>query len=496
MNIKVRVDTSEGSAFTMLKTGGISAFSVLASILIHAAVVALALWIAPYLAPDPGAVRMIPVRVELRFPADALMSRPPRPDPKPERAAEAKADGISAPAPAGSPAPKLVLPKLPPARARELTIILPNLVRPPTTPIEDIRVPSIMVWTPPKPQPRKFVLPGARQVQPSDLRTEAELSLELPKDLPVRSDLPMQPSPNAPALSKLPVQISATRPVRAFQPPPTRSDQPPPAPFETIAGDLASLVLLSPQDGQRVDRLQLPDGSQIAAIHANRPPDPAALSGAGAGGAKDNAAEAAAVAGRGEFPGGIKITGGPGNANNGPPGKGSPSAGGLVAVDPFAPVPLPAVPIRIAHPVNGVFDVVVVQSSTLNEFPGVAPLSGSPVYTVFFPVGRAKMWVMQFCVPKERAIAKVQGNVILLSDNPPLKAPFPIETLSPPGVLGKVAVHGFLSDSGQLENLRVVAGEKAAEAAGLIPLLKKWLMRPATRDGKPIGVEIMLLISG
>ena len=41
MNIKVRVDTSEGSAFTMLKTGGISAFSVLASILIHAAVVAL-----------------------------------------------------------------------------------------------------------------------------------------------------------------------------------------------------------------------------------------------------------------------------------------------------------------------------------------------------------------------------------------------------------------------------------------------------------------------
>lgn len=58
----------------------------------------------------------------------------------------------------------------------------------------------------------------------------------------------------------------------------------------------------------------------------------------------------------------------------------------------------------------------------------------------------------------------------------------------------RMYVHGFLTPSGQFRALRPVRSEDAEVVPQLIPYLKKWEFRPATRDGKPVEVELLLVI--
>ena len=512
----VRIQAKSSPTFWLLESRKVAMSGLACSIGVHAALLGLAIWISPYLAPDPGAVRMIPLRVEIHFPPAAFLSAPgaaaatsKSPPPKP---------GPTPPTAPGLAPPKLVLPELRPNPTSQLTILLPNQIKPPTTKIEDIQVPSIMAWMPPRVKPKEFVMPGARESRPADLQTTAPLSLDAPQNLPPVANLTMQPG-QTPDIAKLVVQVSASRPVRTFQPPPPRPT-PPARPIETVVGDLTSLIALSTAPAQPVDRMRLPDGSQIARIHANRPPEAVSLAepqtavvgakpdqtGSGGSAATIIRAEAPPVrAGVGGSPGSIPQiatrTQTPGSGS-GLPG-GIKIAGGTGASGAVAGLPGPAllqstVPIRIEHPVNGVFDVVVVQSSPLNDFPGAPSLSGSPVYTVYVAVGRARMWILQFCVPKEEVVVKREGIVVQLGNVAPLKPPYPIATVVPPsaGRLEKIVVHGFISDTGEFESLKVLSGERSAAEYLILPLLQRWLMRPAARDGKPIRVEMMLLISG
>jgi hypothetical protein len=153
------------------------------------------------------------------------------------------------------------------------------------------------------------------------------------------------------------------------------------------------------------------------------------------------------------------------------------------------------VPLRIEHPETRNFDVVVVQSSMPANASGVGVLTGSPVYTVYLPVGRQKPWIMQYCVPKETAIKSRQGIAIQLGNPAPVKAPYPRITVVPP-LPGRerIMLHGFVTDLGHFRDLRIVSGMAVAEEYMILALLKHWVFRPATRDGVPVTVEVVLVM--
>ncbi|MCC7339732.1 MAG: hypothetical protein IT170_01500, partial [Bryobacterales bacterium] len=77
-------------------------------------------------------------------------------------------------------------------------------------------------------------------------------------------------------------------------------------------------------------------------------------------------------------------------------------------------------------------------------------------------------------------------------------APFPAITVRPPApVMPKasyVVVHGFIDLKGEFQDLEVVGNRFASLLPMLKPSLNKWRFRPASRNGKPVQVEVLLLI--
>ena len=95
-----------------------------------------------------------------------------------------------------------------------------------------------------------------------------------------------------------------------------------------------------------------------------------------------------------------------------PPAQLVPGDGRLFGI--LNPPGLNGTPLRIIHPNNGVFDIVVVQTSTSESFPdAAAALSGRPIYTVYLQVGATKEWVLQFCVPDKGGPVQTGGLVSL-----------------------------------------------------------------------------------
>ena len=159
-------------------------------------------------------------------------------------------------------------------------------------------------------------------------------------------------------------------------------------------------------------------------------------------------------------------------------------------------LPETGVPIRMVHPETGVFDVIV-QSASGDQYAETTKiLTGRPVYTVYLKVGGPKDWILHYCAPKQAA--RSTGPVIQLGSPSPLRAPFPRTTVIPhPNAFARNSrtyFHGFLTPSGQFRALRPVRSEDAEVVPQLIPYLEKWEFRPATRDGKPVEVELLLVI--
>ena len=157
-------------------------------------------------------------------------------------------------------------------------------------------------------------------------------------------------------------------------------------------------------------------------------------------------------------------------------------------------------PIRVEHPVNAVFDVVVMQSSADQAFEeSVGALTGQPVYTVYLRVGAPREWVLQYCVPKEIAPApQVVGGAVNIGNPTPVKAPFPLVTVLPPATMlprtSYIIVHGFVDKSGQLKDLAIMRAPNTKIRELVLNELLKWQFRPAVRDGAPITVEVLLAI--
>lgn len=207
--------------------------------------------------------------------------------------------------------------------------------------------------------------------------------------------------------------------------------------------------------------------------------------------------------GRGQGTGG----GGTGAGDGvGPGSKGGSSAGGQATIADLLAVLELSEPIRdrtVIHAEDGQFDLMVTQTALSDVFADAKGLlRGARIETVYIQVGSAKEWILQYCesAPPDAAKSRDQqrGVFVLDESHAEVAAPFPAITVRPPApVMPKasyVVVHGFIDLKGEFQDLEVVGSRFASLLPMLKPSLNKWRFRPASRNGKPIQVEVLLLI--
>jgi len=180
--------------------------------------------------------------------------------------------------------------------------------------------------------------------------------------------------------------------------------------------------------------------------------------------------------------------------------KGSAPANNATPVTEAKALPRPANPetTRIQHPANGNFDVVVMQSRSRDDLPDVGGLlTGSPVYTVYLPVGDHREWLLEYCVQggESKQSSPYQINI---DDATPVNPPYPVSTTIPNKILGQaitrqIVLHGFLTAGGSLQNVKAMDANNPM-AIQILSLLSEWQFRPALRNNKPIDIEIILVV--
>ena len=148
---------------------------------------------------------------------------------------------------------------------------------------------------------------------------------------------------------------------------------------------------------------------------------------------------------------------------------------------------------HIELPPNGQFGVVVVGSSAAGQYPEAAELwSDRVAYTVYLHVGLPKTWILQYGL-----MSTAQGNGTGAVAR--LEAPWPYDIFRPNLLATDVEadalmVHGVLNASGKLEQLAVAFPEGFPRASFVVNALSRWQFRPASENGKPMAVEILLII--
>lgn len=169
-----------------------------------------------------------------------------------------------------------------------------------------------------------------------------------------------------------------------------------------------------------------------------------------------------------------------------------------------APLPAPAVPgkqqlpgggIRIIHPDNAVFDVVIVQNVLPDEEVRHS-LQSRPVYTAYVETGGDKEWVLHYGAPGTVS-PRSQDRIVVLGSASEVAGPAPRVTVFPPqGILldhpGRTLLHGYITAEGRFRELTAVRPERQELARVLLPLLDEWRFRPALRDGAAVEVEVLI----
>ena len=422
--------------------------------------------------------------------------------------------------------------ELPPATKpkAEYTLVQRD-VRPQATPKVSIRVPEAIVWSAKELAARSPIVPGPEFGMKLP---NAPLSLDLPQ--PAAKEAPSRIQMAAPvAPPQIPPERTATAPLRmntseaGNRIPESASRMTP----EKVAGHLISVseIPLPPEA-----MIVIPPVSQIAAL---KKPDLPAAAGAGSASAKDSpdsagAAKDAAKTGR-TVDVNAPVASAPVAAA---PIAGTPTAGTkdtrAVNVDDHHPeVPAtnsvarksPAsetatVETALVSDRNGAADRGAGSGTAepplgpgvirIDRLPGVKPssvvlgvsskeaypesagvLACRIVYTVYVQVGLPKSWILQFCLPDANdGISAARGTVAALD------APWPFRIMRPTvnGLNGDYTlVHGVVNTSGRFERLALVVPDEVAKNE-LVPALQQWEFRPASRDGQPSAVEILLII--
>lgn len=501
--------------------GGPSPFSLFGSICFHGAAIfgltALSLrQPAPPPPPPPTAADATVIRIgdKLFFVARLEPPDTPREAPKPKpaelkkEAKAAKATNVKLQAPpapaktaAARQAPKVFVP--PEIRRNlisESTLIQPlsppDLV-PPNTPL-----PSFRVFTAQLPKiPKPFIVPGRRTPTPPDPAPPPpppptiELANAPPAANPLKSALVLPPAP-PPVIEDQPPKLSTALP-------PSR------------VGDPANILSLSDRPVPPSDKLVVPPGNVLGATGDGVILRAGTADGDPSGGAAGKSGDPQGKGSGSSSPGtAIASASSPGGSGSGRGGAPSPASGaasgggagipgnatsgiaiGGAGVSTSGPIPKGGVQRRAS---NGIFDAVVVQSTSSDPFPNSKDLlTGRPIYTVYVALGTPKDWALYFCVPGEKEPA-TSGNVVKIGTATPVQAPYPTTLVRPdvvvPAFYKQVLIHGYVNASGRMENLKLVRPIKPETDQALLASLSRWEFRPATRDGANIGVEFVLSI--
>ncbi len=340
---------------------------------------------------------------------------------------------------------------------------------------QEVPVPTIVIWSPKKadvktviaPQPEK---PTAADVKPMPDPPNQEVDL---------SNISISASP-VPS-SKLPTPPSTTSPVAIQQPDrvqmaPATVSQPTAQPTPAAIMSLSDLkmaqgtVVLPPVNESAATDAQgalAPGAAQTPSAPGNSNQPGSAGTGTGANSASDAGPQSSAGAG----------------ANV--PSPSSADAGSGQRTQPSAT--------QITLPRDGQFGAVVVGESLDQQYPELAAVwSGRLAYTVFLHVGLARSWILQYSLPRNQEAADA-GTIALL------EAPWPFSIVRPNLAFGPVdgntiMVHGFVSQTGRFDALDIVFPPQFPQAQFVLRSLQNWQFRPATQNGQPVKVEILLII--
>lgn len=352
------------------------------------------------------------------------------------------------------------------------TLVQPDL---PTqiTLAQEVPVPTIVIWSPQTvpvktivaPQPEK---PTAADVKPAPDPPNLEVNL---------ADNSISATPAA--TPKLPTPPTTTSPVAVQAPDhvqlaPSTVSQPSAQPTPAAVMSLSDLRMAQ-------GKVILPPVNETADTNA-----PGTL-------APGPATDPSAL-GDGKLPG------------NGGAGQGSSSPAGSNAAKldkPPSPPPQAAdagldqkdqpTSTRITLPKDGQFGAVVVGDALQDQFPELAHVwSGRLAYTVYLHVGLAKSWILQYSLPRDDDASQA-GTIARL------EAPWPYNIVRPnltAGLAGvnTIMVHGFVTQAGRFETLNVVFPPQFPLAQFVINSLQRWQFRPASQNGQPAKVEVLLII--
>ena len=192
--------------------------------------------------------------------------------------------------------------------------------------------------------------------------------------------------------------------------------------------------------------------------------------------------------GKSPHPGGGGNGAGSGNAQGGSAGAGSSQTAGSGSGDGDQ-----LTDTKISRPPDGRFGAVVVGTSLRDEFPEMGDLwQGRMAFTVYLHVGLAKSWILQYALPRDADAAEA-GSVGRID------APWPFSIVRPnltPGVINADAllVHGYVNTAGRFEKVEVVFPPRFPLTSFVLQALSQWQFRPAIQDGKPVRVEVLLVI--
>ena len=405
--------------------------------------------------------------------------------------------------PASLPEREFTMPAVRTRRAVQQTLVQMDL--PPTMDIhQQLRVPSIvmMASTPHRMAPKPFVAPPLRK---NTMEVPSHVALEMrPPILDVRAGYAKTPEVLKDTTPRLAAPVGAVAPVASNREP--VEAKPAAATVTGNAADPPNIISLPDRPIPAASAIVLPPLNQVSGrdtasgtIGAGdgaggvvaAPP----RSGAGGKTASDASGNSPAA----RTPGAGMGTDHAGNTASVASGSGTkPSAGVTVSgAGSGASSTAARVPTRLIRPQSGTYEVAIVQSS------GVVPgsnglLKGKPVYSVYIPVGTGKEWILQYCLPADDAQPAARSQVVQLGNITPITAPYAFSIIGPaiqfrPGAR-YAFIHGFVNASGRFEHLAEASDQEIENIAAVLESLGQWEFRPATKDGVPAMVEILLCI--
>lgn len=316
---------------------------------------------------------------------------------------------------------------------------------------ENVPTPSVIMWMPELNQtkiivPPKPNKPSVALVHPSLAEPNQEIQLS---DLSVTATIDEPKIPTPPPATTSPIAQNGSDQVKTA-PVTVSNTTDPPTPAAVLS----------------VSNIRMPDGVAVL------PPDNETLSGPGKNGAGAQPASSGA---------GVHPANGGGSNRGAEDSSTSAQASTSQSTD------------HIELPKDGHFGVVVVGAEQSEDYPEATQIWTDRIaYTVYLHVGLPKTWILQY---SQLAATQANGTGSMTH----LEAPWPYDIFRPNLLAADVnadalMVHGILNASGKLEQLAVAFPVGYSHTSFVVNALSRWQFRPASQNGKPTPVEILLII--